>query len=511
MVGDFQVEGGALKKILKKAKKGPVSFGFNGGKSEETSYLAMDRKKAPQVVGKDAKESGEGGKFAFGTAAVSGKLLTLTCQRELPGLAKKLKKYLKSQKVMLNVVVLDADGNPLESDIEDNLPDDPELDLDEDADDDGEERAEPDATTLVQRLADLRETVATLPETARTTLSGPLERCAEQLRDGDLSGANLTLDKLEAAAGKLAGQVPPPPPVADPQAMKIAQGLAALRSRIGLLDDPSRQKTLLALVEVGVQRLRSNELEAALGIIRRVQDALKASTPQKDEETQAGLESQEDQLSKTQSPEAKEWEDRYGAIRENLMTALSQGLVQNVGDLRTLNNFATASAANGDHAKALAVLPRIISMLNAGRADDQTAFEAEIPPDVKPFATGRLVWNQARKKMVSEVDKIRTAILAAAQDDELIASVAGNVSMLTDKVEELDESLEKALDAIVNAPVSERGRLKRDALEIIGDYMAKLEEPFFKDIDANSGFGQVAVASTAHAALAAIEKVLKRN
>ena len=126
-MAEFGVEGAELKKMIKAAKKAPVAFGFNPGKDDDSAYLGMDKLKPAQVVGKDAKETGDGNKYAFGTATVAGKVISLTCERAMPGLAKRLKKFLKSNKVMLNVVVMDKDGNLLESDIEDDLPDDPEL------------------------------------------------------------------------------------------------------------------------------------------------------------------------------------------------------------------------------------------------------------------------------------------------------------------------------------------------------------------------------------------------
>ena len=116
--------------MLKKARKQPIAFAFSPGKSEEDSYLGMDHRKPAKMLGKDAKEQGEGNKHAFGTAVLDGKLLILTCEREMPSLAKRLKKYLGTQKVKVNVQVLDASGNLLEEDVED-LPDDPELDADE--------------------------------------------------------------------------------------------------------------------------------------------------------------------------------------------------------------------------------------------------------------------------------------------------------------------------------------------------------------------------------------------
>ncbi len=135
-MGDFQVSGPELKKFVKIMRKRPVSFAYNPGSDNDTAYLALHRTKPPKTLGKEAKEEGEGNKHAFGTASVDGRVLVLTLDRELPAIAKKLKKYLKSQKVGLNVQVFDASGKMLESDIEE-LPDDPDLFGDDEEDDDG--------------------------------------------------------------------------------------------------------------------------------------------------------------------------------------------------------------------------------------------------------------------------------------------------------------------------------------------------------------------------------------
>lgn len=136
-MGEFQASGSELKKFVNVMRKQPISFAFNAAQKVDEDYLGLHRTKPPKTLGKEAKEEGEGDKYAFGTAKVEGKILSLTCERVIPSLAKKLKRYLKSQKVMLNVQVLDASGNVLESDIED-LPDD--LELDDDAASDEEAR-----------------------------------------------------------------------------------------------------------------------------------------------------------------------------------------------------------------------------------------------------------------------------------------------------------------------------------------------------------------------------------
>lgn len=125
-MGEFQVSGSELKKLVNVMRKQPISFAFNPAKKIDDDYFGLHRTKPAKTIGREAKDEGEGDKYAFGTAKVEGKILSLTCERVIPSLAKKLKRYLKSQKVMLNVEVLDASGNVLESDIED-LPDDAEM------------------------------------------------------------------------------------------------------------------------------------------------------------------------------------------------------------------------------------------------------------------------------------------------------------------------------------------------------------------------------------------------
>lgn len=71
--------------------------------------------------------------------------MSLTCLREVPTLAKRMKKLLRTNKINLNVQVLDKNRNVIDSDIEEmdegtwfNEPDDPTDDKEDDEDDDDE-------------------------------------------------------------------------------------------------------------------------------------------------------------------------------------------------------------------------------------------------------------------------------------------------------------------------------------------------------------------------------------
>lgn len=105
------------------ARKKPLHFAFNPGKSAADHVLGLDKRKAPAIIGKAIKASGQGVKVSFGLFEVDGKILMLTTENSLPTMAKKVKAFLKLNKVKLNVVVRDPNGTVLDQDIEE-LPDD---------------------------------------------------------------------------------------------------------------------------------------------------------------------------------------------------------------------------------------------------------------------------------------------------------------------------------------------------------------------------------------------------
>ena len=123
-MGEFDVRGAELKKLLKSAEKAPIAFAYSVGKSPKDDYFGVDKRKPPKVLFKKAQEEGPNKKVAFGTALVKDKALCLTCEREVPSLAEKLKKYLKTEKVGLDVRIQNAeDGSPAK-DASDKPPED---------------------------------------------------------------------------------------------------------------------------------------------------------------------------------------------------------------------------------------------------------------------------------------------------------------------------------------------------------------------------------------------------
>ncbi|MBT8153918.1 apolipoprotein A1/A4/E family protein [Epibacterium ulvae] len=234
----FKVEGLEIKKLLKVAKKQPISFSYNPGKGGDDQYFGLDRRKPPKMLGQEAKKEGDGAKFAFGTATLEGKVLTLKCDKLIPALAKTLKKYLRKQKVPLNVQIMDATGTVVDSDISDDIPDDPEF-ADapaaevkdtpasapkEEAPEAREEEAkqktsEPEAKPdedpkkkVMKKLAATKAELQAQSKPIDKKLVQAFEKVVEALKAGKVEVADAIADKIAKAVADSKAKAPPPPP-----------------------------------------------------------------------------------------------------------------------------------------------------------------------------------------------------------------------------------------------------------------------------------------------------------
>ncbi len=136
-MSDYVVHGDELKKIVRLGRRRPMPFAFCPSVGEDESLFATHRKKPPELIARvTRKESGQT-KVAYGTFVILGKLMVLTCIKELPAIAKKLKKHMRAERLPLNIRVMDMSGREIEVDI-DTLDDgeDPFGDDDDDDEDD---------------------------------------------------------------------------------------------------------------------------------------------------------------------------------------------------------------------------------------------------------------------------------------------------------------------------------------------------------------------------------------
>lgn len=261
-MSELQVEGLALKKLIKIAKKTPLPFGFNPGAKIPECYLAMHRKKPAALIAKDAKDEGPSERSAFGMLEVDGKLLILNCQREVPSLAKIFKKYLKLQKVMLNVEVRDQNGKVLEADVEEGLPDDPELD--------GDDEAEGlDKTALSKRLAGLKTQIQALEPSETKRFAGPFSKVVAMFKQDELEKCSKGIDQLKAALAK-----PKAAPTTDPLLAKLVELYKKFMAQAKTVPDATKRGNIEKALAQTAALLKAKKTDAAKDLLTKIQKAL---------------------------------------------------------------------------------------------------------------------------------------------------------------------------------------------------------------------------------------------
>ncbi|MDP5220232.1 hypothetical protein Q5Y75_23870 [Ruegeria sp. 2205SS24-7] len=285
-MSDFAVSGGALKKLVTLARKTSLSFAFNPGRGSDEHMFGLDKRKAPDLVGRSVKKSGPGAKVAFGTCSVDGKLMTLVCEDPLPTMAKKLKAFLKLNGAPLNVQVLGPDGSVFESDIDDGDGDGTKPATSEEtapvdkpsATAGGAEPADSplDAGALSQRFKALKLKIEALSNPQRGRLSAAMMQAAALIKGGKLTTAAGLLDKLDQALASVTqsdgDQVQQG--AADSKLEKLRLAHARLTELVGAhRDEGVKGKLQQALGKIR-QMLHSGDTEASAKGIKSVRTAL---------------------------------------------------------------------------------------------------------------------------------------------------------------------------------------------------------------------------------------------
>ena len=554
-MADQKVEGEELKKLIKLGKKKSLSFAFCPGKKDDHTML-IDRRKKPEVIAKIAKKEGEGSKVAFGTFEVKAKTMELTCEKVVPALAKVLKKYLKSQKVQLNILVMDANGEVLDSDIED-LPDDPTLDDDDANEDAGDAEiaaegatgpaeeagadapavdapqevetteevaaAGPSAADLAARLKTLQPVVASAPDAVAGKLKKAVAQAVALIRSGDLAAADRTVAALEKAATRLragsgGGETPATEPPAAPEATaqapaapteeatetrRLVARAGALKTVIADLPEPAGGKLTTALTSAA-KRLRAGDLAGADDLLGRIEAAvnkIRSTPPAEAEETAAPGDPQQ---AKWQMAEAR------------LQPAIDRLIAEKRGDLAAINRFfgyAQEQAGAGNYDKALAAATRAAALIKAAATAETTAAAAEAreaaPENVADYTRSRLNWIKTRQTLRSDLEALKKAIDTATTGVEGMEDVPSRSGVLFDYLDDIDTTLEDTLEQLVEAPDGDRrDGLKRAARGIIADYRGLLDTEFFKAVD-HSGFARTNIRSGALAALQEVSTALE--
>ncbi len=381
----MKTEGEELKKLLKLGRKRPLPFGFCIGPSDEDHLLIIHRKRKPAMLGKAARAEGLGSKIAFGMLAVSGRLVTLTCEREAPALAKKMKRFLIRQKLKLNVLVLDAAGRELESDIED-LEEDPGWNRDDqDAGDDlqtpkvaaGDTPAGPAVgdghrATLVSRLKAIQPGVMAAKGEQGEKLKRVLTLAAAHLKAGDLAKAAQSIAALEKALAPSGSRDPAPENKAKPAATtpatpavgpaELVPRLDAARKAIAELDDTIAAKLNKAVFIVS-RLIAAQDYAKAHATLQKITQALSRHSP----------EARNDTHPEPVAASRAAWLRSRQTLSRGLQK-LKEAIDAGTSDVPALEGVSARSAIPFDHARALdARLEKTLEKLT--RASDDTERE----------------------------------------------------------------------------------------------------------------------------------------
>lgn len=284
-ISEFAVSGPELKKLVALARKQKLSFAFNPGAKPEDHMMGMDKRKAPELVGRSVKKAGPGAKVCFGQCKIEQKNFQIFTEDPLPAMAKKVKAFLRANQIQLNVVVMDPAGSVLEQ----------EADPTPDAAEEQTAPAEPSAKSapdprlepLSRRHAEMVTQAAALPGPAAAKFSEALQTIDAMMKAGKLEAAVAGLKQIRAKMDKLAksgtendpkpeatpatkpGAEPAPVPKSEPEASPEAAPeltrtqLKDYAGRVAAMPEGPDRATLAGKLQEAAQALKSGD-QAAL-------------------------------------------------------------------------------------------------------------------------------------------------------------------------------------------------------------------------------------------------------
>ena len=286
--GEYVVTGDELKKLVRLGRKRPMPFAFCPSNGEDESLFATHRKKPAKKIGKATRADSGQLKVAYGTFVIVDRVMVLTCERELPSIAKKLKKHMRAERLPLNIRVLDASGREVESDIEDLTgEDDPFADPGED-DDEGDYllrrlQRVGDAVLAARgndgdRLRDLMASAIRATEAGSRDKAQKLvalvERDVRRLMMSGARPAGVAMPDLpvEAEEEAVEDDAPEPRSTSAAERLPLARRLNGLRDRAEATGDAADR--LMQALGLAARTLRDGDATGAAQAMDRIEAAI---------------------------------------------------------------------------------------------------------------------------------------------------------------------------------------------------------------------------------------------
>jgi hypothetical protein len=469
--------------------------------------------------------------------------------KELPGLAKKMRKYLKTLNFSFSILIQDLNGNTLESDLTEGDQEDvqeqtsappqepaqePRQQEENVQNEDNDANAEvvaqdtkKERDALAGRLRDLQAPMAELG-----AVGLPLKKAAAvvvaQLKAGSLDQAEATLSKIEAGMAKIQAKAAEAKDTNDspesnsnsgaetaPDPKALVARAGSVKQLIGQLQDvdsgPVKKQLIQALAD-----LKAKDWEAAevnLSAAENTMNAISDANAQ-DQNDEVNAENKEPGATGVVSKSQQKWE----AMADQLQAKVDAAMVAKRGDPDAINrafNYAKSQAEAGVYDSAVAAATNTVKLLQEAAKAPADAPNARVqeaadsaPDNVVAYTRSRLKWIDTRNGLQTELIKLKMAIEVQTRGVEGLEEIAQNASVLLDYLEEIDTSLEASLEELVTTPDGpQREKLKDEATKIIATYRTTLDTDFFKSVDDN-GFTNTSIRSTALNALTEVETAL---
>ena len=351
-MADYEATGEELEKLVRLGRRRSMPFAFCPANGEDESLFATHRKKKPELIAKSARKASGQTKVAFGYFTVEKKTMNLVLHRELPQIAKRLKKHLRRERLWLNIRIFDLLGNELEADIEEIPP--------EEADDwtDAEESADEGETAEDEETAEEAEEQAETPPTPPPTPppSARRDQPSPQARPAPRAPEPVPAPAPEPVPAPEPEPAPAPeedaeaadPDAPDPAA--LLRDLRRLQPKIGALD-PATAATLQAATASVLSLVREGDHYRAEATIRALGRVLDRLGKVKVTERGQGATTSAVEMAKRLKTLRRIAETSPSPLRERLLRAV--GLV--AGLLRS-----------GDLDRASAALPRLAEIAAQG-------------------------------------------------------------------------------------------------------------------------------------------------
>jgi hypothetical protein len=261
--------------------------------------------------------------------------------------------------------------------------------------------------------------------------------------------------------------------------------------------------------------LDPNEEEVGLEALEAVDEkevaALDEALEQPAEDEEAEAEDLAEEEAAPPGAAAGDGAARFTARLKALLPAIQKAQGDNTPaaqEIKLRVSQANVFARKKDFAQANDLLDDVESLLKETQTGETNGAQAGDrpgkPPSLVVLQQSRLAWDQTRKVIQAELQKLEKSVVGTCQGDEEVdvAEVSGNVKRLYTILDNLDTRLSDKLDEALNAADPKpRAQLHQQARGIIGEYLAFVNgDALMADIDDN-GFTPVAVRKTALNAL----------